>query len=108
MQQTVLKHPLAPIPKEYDNSCVNVEYDVPLDLFLPKPSLSTTSSAHCIHPRVLGAGPVARRRRTGVGFCLCVCVVVEAAECVCEACWWDGGAIVVELGGEVVQGRRTL
>ena len=47
---------------------------------------------------MLGAGPVARRRRTGVGVCVCVCVVRGAAEWVCEACWWDGGAIAMELG----------
>ena len=74
--------------------------DVPFDLFLPKPSLSTTSFAHCILRRVLGVGPAARRRRTGVEVCVCVVVVVEVVEwmCECEACWWDGGAIVAEMG----------
>lgn len=49
---------------------------MPLELFLPKPSLSTTSSAHWIRREVLGSGDVARRRRTGVEVEVRVVIVV--------------------------------
>jgi len=65
----------------------------PFDLFRPNPSLSTTSSAHCILRRALGAGPVARRRSTGVEVCVWVCVaVVEVVEDVEAREGWVGGA----------------
>lgn len=50
--------------------------DAPLDRFRPKPSLSTTSSAHCIRLLFCGEGAVARRRRTGVEVRVWVAVVV--------------------------------
>ena len=52
---------------------------LPLDLFLPKPSLSTTSSAHCILGLLAcSGGAVARKRRTGVEVIVWVAVgVVE-------------------------------
>jgi hypothetical protein len=57
---------------------------LPLLLFLPRPSLSITSSAHCI--RFLLRTPVSapRRRNTGCrtctsgGACVCVCEAVAA------------------------------
>ena len=48
----------------------------PFDLFRPSPSLSTTSSAHCIRLLLCGEGVVARKRRTGVDVKVCVVVAV--------------------------------
>ena len=48
----------------------------PLDLLRPNPSLSTTSSAHCIRLLLCAEGAVARRRRTGVDVRVCVAVAV--------------------------------
>jgi len=80
------------------------EGSIPFELFLPNPSLSTTSSAHCIRRDVLGAGAMARKRRTGVDVkvWVIVVVVVIGVERVCavEEGWWDGAGIADEaLGG---------
>ena len=72
----------------------------PFDRFLPMPSLSITSSAHCIRRRSLGGAPVARSRSTGVEVAVCVAViVVEGADRVWAA---EEGWYVVAGGIEGV------
>lgn len=58
--------------------------NAPFDRFRPKPSLSTTSSAHCIRLLLCGEAAVARRRRTGVEVSVWVAVVVVVGV-------WDEG-----------------
>lgn len=63
--------------------------DRPLDRLRPSPSLSTTSSAHCIRRLLCGEGAVARRRRAGVEVrvCVAVAVVVVVGWLRDEVCW---------------------
>jgi len=75
-----------PYPPKYYLKEVKIvsRVQLPLLLFLPRPSLSITSSAHCI--RFLLRTPVSapRRRNTGCrictseGACVCVCEAVAA------------------------------
>ena len=61
--------------------------NAPFDRFRPKPSLSTTSSAHCIRLLLCGEAAVARRRRTGVEVRVWVAVVVVVGV---EWAWEEG------------------
>ena len=63
----------------------------PFDLLRPSPSLSTTSSAHCIRLLFCGEEALARSRRTGVDVRVCVAVaVVVVVEWFREEGWWWG------------------
>lgn len=84
----------------------------PFDLFRPSPSLSTTSSAHCIRRLSCGEGSVARRRRTGVDVWVCVAVasVVVVGLLLRERGWWCWWGIWGDSNGRVdyMCGRVTV
>lgn len=80
----------------------------PLELFLPKPSLSTTSSAHCTD-RPLALWPPRRRKMRCVSVCGPVCVCVWDVDGAGAARWRCLSVmVVVACTGSAASGLRPL